>query len=147
MQIFVSDKGFVYVILMKTKGEFPEALKFFCKVIWVPVALIMDPSGEQSSKAVKKFCNEIGNTLRWLEETTQWDKLADKYIGLTKESVRKDMRYSDSPMVLWDYCAERRVRINNLTARKLFQLQGQNPYMVTMGEEGDISNICMFKWF
>ena len=104
MQLFVSDKGFVYVILMKTKGEFPQALKFFCKEIGVPVALIMDPSGEQSSKAVKNFCNEIVTTLRWLEESTQWDNLAEKYIGLTKESVRKDMRDSDSTMVLWDYC-------------------------------------------
>ena len=77
----------------------------FCKEIRVPVALIMDPLGEQSSKAVKKFCNEIGNTLRWLEEPTQWDKLAEKYIGLNKESIRKDMRDSDSTMVLWDYCA------------------------------------------
>ena len=41
-------------------------------------------------------------------------------------------------MVLWDYCAERRARINNLAARKLFNLQGQNPYMATLGDEGDI---------
>ena len=93
-----------------------------CKEIGVPVALIMDPMEKQSSKAVKKFCNEIGNTLRWLEYPTQWDKLAEKYIGLTKESVRKDMRDSDSPIILWDYFAERRVRINNIAERKLFQL-------------------------
>ena len=107
----------------------------------------MDPSREKSSKSVKQFCNEIGTTLRWLEESIQWANLAEKYIGLTEEAVRKDMRYSDSSVVLWDYCAERRLRINNLTSRKLFQLQGQNPYMVTMGEEGDTSNIFVFKWF
>ena len=147
MQLFVSDKGFVYVVPMKSKGEFPKALKMFAKEIGVPLALILDPSGEQSSNKVKQFCHEIGTTLRHLEESTQWANLAELYIGLTKESIRKDMQESDSPIVLWDYCAERRARINNLTARNLFQLEGQNPHLATFGEEGDISNICDFKWF
>ena len=55
------------------------------------------------------------------------------------------MRESDSPLVLWDYCAEIRARNNNLTATKLFQLQGQNPTMATLGEEGDILNLCYFR--
>ena len=50
-------------------------------------------------------------------------------------------------MVLWDFCAELRMRIKNLTARTLFQLQGQNPHLPIFGEEGDISNICQFKWY
>jgi hypothetical protein len=108
MQLFVSDKGFVYVVPMKSKGEFPNALKMFAKEIGVPLALILDPAGEQSSNKVKQFCHEIGTTLQQLEEHTQWANLAELYIGLTKESVRKDMRESDSPIVLWNYCAERR---------------------------------------
>ena len=82
-----------------------------------------------------------------LKEHTQWDNLDELYIGLTNEAVRKDMQESDSPLVLWDYCAERRARINNLTARNLFQLQGKNTTMATLGEEGDISNLCNFQWF
>ena len=34
-----------------------------------------------------------------------------------------------------------------LTANNLFQLQGQNPYMATLGEMGDISNLCQFGWY
>ena len=34
-----------------------------------------------------------------------------------------------------------------LTANNLFQLQGQNPYMATLGEMGDISNLCRFGWY
>ena len=82
-----------------------------------------------------------------LEEHTQWSNLSEIYVGITKESVRKDMRESDIPLVLWYYCAERRAQINNLTAKNLFQIQGQNPRMETLGEEGDISNICNFQWF
>ena len=76
-----------------------------------------------------------------LEEYTQWAYLAELCIGLTKEAVRTDMQESDSLLVLWDYFAERRARINNLTARNLFQIQGQNPTMANIGEEGDISNL------
>ena len=38
-------------------------------------------------------------------------------VGLIKEEVRKDMRESNSPFCFWDYCVERRARINNLTAK------------------------------
>ena len=37
---------------------------------------------------------------------------------------------------------ERRARINNLTARNLFQLHGTNAHTALTGEEGDISNLC-----
>ena len=107
MQIFVIDKGFVHVVPMKSKLEFPSAFRSFAKEIGVPHALIVDPAAEQTSKTVKKFCNEIGTTLRILEEHTQWANRAELYIGLFKEAVRKDMKTSNSPMVLWDYCAQR----------------------------------------
>ena len=64
-------------------------------------------SGEQMSHNVRKFCNDIGTTLRALEEGTPWSNKAELYIGLLKEAVRKDMRESNSPMSLWDYCVER----------------------------------------
>ena len=49
MQLFVSDKGFVFVVPMKSKGEFPSALKLFTKEIGVPTTLILDPSREPTS--------------------------------------------------------------------------------------------------
>ena len=39
------------------------------------------------------------------------------------------------------------MRIKNLNDRPLFQLQGQNNHLATFGEEGDISNVCQFKWY
>ena len=59
------------------------------------------------SHDVRKFCNDIGTTLRALEEGTPWSNKAELYIGLLKEAVRKDMCESNSPMSLWDYCMER----------------------------------------
>ena len=133
MQLFVSDKGYVFVGPMKSKEEFPSAQKLFAKEIGVPTAAILDPSREHTFRKVRKFCNNIGTTLRMLEEHTQWSNLAKLYVGITKEAARKDMRESDSYLVLWDYFSERRARINNLTARNLFQIQGQNPTMATLG--------------
>ena len=104
-------------------------------------------SGEQMSSAVKQFCNDIGTSLHALEEGTHWSNKAELYIGLIKEAVRKDMHESDSPLVFWDYCVERRAWINNLTVKDHFQLQGMMAHTQMMGEEGDISNLCQYAWY
>ena len=59
MQIFVSDKGFVFVVPMKSKGEFVNALKLFAKEVGVTEALVVDPSGEQTSAAAKQHCQRL----------------------------------------------------------------------------------------
>ena len=86
-QLFVTDKGFVYVVPMRRKSEFLQAIKQFAKVIGVPTAIIVDMAGEQMSQEVRKFCNDIGTTLRALEEGTPWSNKAELYIGLLKEAV------------------------------------------------------------
>jgi hypothetical protein len=146
-QLFVTDKGFVYVVPMKSKAEVLQAVKQFAKEIGAPDAIISDAAGEQSSHNLRKFCSEIGTTLRYLEEGTPWSNKAELYIGLIKEAVRKDMKDSDCPLSFWDYCVERRARINNLTAKSLFQLHGTNAHTALLGEEGDISNLSQFKWY
>ena len=146
-QMFVSDKGFVAIYPMKSKCDFLDALHLFCKEVGVPVSLVLDPSGEQTSKPVKKFCTQVGTTLRILEESKQWANRAELYIGLFKEAVRQDLSRTNSPLSLWDYCAERCARIHNVTPRNLFQLNGSNPSASTFGTAPDISNICQFDWF
>ena len=118
---------------MKSRGEFHLALKMFAKDICVPLFLILDPSGEQASSKVTKMCHEMGTTLKILEESTQHANLAERYVGLTNTSIRKDLCKSDEPMFLCDLCAKRRMRINNLTAWPLFQIQGQNSQFDTFG--------------
>ena len=106
MQIFVSDKGFVFVVPMKPEIEFPLALKLFAMKVGVPEYLIADPARGQKSIEVVDSCHKNGITLRLLEESTQWANRAELYVGLIKETVQKDMSESHSPLVLWDYCAE-----------------------------------------
>jgi hypothetical protein len=118
----------------------------YLKRLIPPDAFVADMSDEQMSKEAKAFCNDIGSTLRALEEGIPRANKAELYIGLLKEAVREDMNDQDSQMVFWEYCIERRAWIHNLTAKSNFKLHGSNPYTLTLGEEGDISSLCQFAW-
>ena len=146
-QVFVSDKGFVAVYPIVKASNFEDSLHLFCKEVGVPVNLIADPHPSQAKTSVRRFCDQMGTTLRLLEKSMQWANRAELYIGLLKEAVRKDRRFSNSPMSLWDYCIQRRAQIHNVTPRNLFQNDGQNPHSITFGNQADISNICNFQWY
>ena len=147
LQLFVSDKGYISVYPMEKKSDFRDCLHLFCKEVGVPEILVVDPSGEQTSKPVRRFCIQVGTTLKMLEENTQWANRAELYVGLLKESIRQDLRRSHCPMILWDYCAQRRALIHNLTPRDLFSTRKQTPYEYQFGVQGDISNLCNFAWY
>ena len=85
--MFVGDKGFVYVVPMKTKKHALDAVKQFAKEIGVPNLIICDMSGKQTSKDLHKFCNDIGTTLCVQEEGTPWSNEAELYIGILKEAT------------------------------------------------------------
>jgi hypothetical protein len=55
---------------MKSKSEMLQAAKQFAKEIGAPDATIYDHAGKQTSIALKRFCQEIGTTLKVLEEGT-----------------------------------------------------------------------------
>ena len=76
-QLFVMDKGYLYVVPMKHKGEVLQAIKQFTKEIGSSDAIVSDMAKEQLSQEVKHFCNLIGITLRALEEGTPWSNRAE----------------------------------------------------------------------
>ena len=86
---------------MKKKSEVLLVIKQFAKEIGAPDSFVADMSGEQMSSEVKKFCNDIGTTLRALEECTPWSNKAELYIGLINKAVRKEMHKSNSPLCFW----------------------------------------------
>jgi hypothetical protein len=79
-QLFVTDKGFVCVIPMKSKSKVLQAVKEFAKEIGAPDAIICDAASEQKSKPLRKFLGEIGTTLRVLKEGTPWANKAELYM-------------------------------------------------------------------
>ena len=108
---------------------------------------MVDAHHTQTSNKVQRFCDQVVITLHILEKGTPWANRAELYIGLLEEVVRKDMRESNSPMVLWDYAIEQRAPNNNLVPHPLFHNNSQTPHAVTYGSQGDISNLCNFGWY
>ena len=102
VQLFVTDKGLVYVVPMKSKSEVLQAVKQYAKEIEAPDAIICDTAGEQTSRDLKRFCQEIGTTMRVLDEGTPWANKAELCIGLIKEATRKDMKSSACQLAFWD---------------------------------------------
>ena len=70
MQLIVSDVGYMYVHPMEDKTEVIDAVEAFAKEIGVPTALILDPAGEQRSKALEKVTKEMCCPLKYLERAT-----------------------------------------------------------------------------
>ena len=62
-QLFVTDKGFIYVVPMKRKSEVLLAIKQFAKEVGAPDAIVSDMAREQVSQDVRQFCNTIGTML------------------------------------------------------------------------------------
>ena len=114
-----------------------------CKKIGALDAIISDASKAQTNDAVRRFCTNIGTSLRVLEVGTPWANKEELYIGIIKEATRKDMKESGAPIFFWDYCLERRVQINNPTAKKNFKLHGTTPFTTLTGEQGHISNLIL----
>ena len=146
-QLFITDKGFIYVVPLKWKSEALQAVKQFTKEIGAPDAIVCEMAGEHLTPEVKHFCNTIGTTLRALEEGMPWLNKAELNIKLMKESMRKDMKSANSPLSFWDYCLKRRDHIYNLTACNHIKVHGRNLHTITTGEEGDISNLCCYRWY
>ena len=133
---FVRDKGYLYVVPMKRKGEVLLVVKQFAKEVGAPDVIISNMAREQLLQEVRHFCNLIGTRLCTYEEGTPWSSHADLYIKLMKEGVHKDMREANSPLVFWDFCLKCHVRIYNLTAWDHNKVHGTNPYTAMTGKEG-----------
>ena len=74
--------------------------------------MVMDGHRAQCNLETRRFLHQVGTTRRVLEEGTPWANREKLYIGLLKEATRKDLRTTNSPKVLWDYCIERRAQIH-----------------------------------
>ena len=112
---------------MQNNTQIVDVVNQFAKEIGVLMSLILTLEGRQRERKLKTTANEIDLPLKFLEKESQWANLTESYIGLLKPEFRYDVHKSDSPIVFWDYCAERRALINNnLTAKDLFEVEGSN---------------------
>eukprot|EP00957_Ditylum_brightwellii_P133399 10170717-Ditylum_brightwellii.AAC.1 len=90
-EIFVTDKGFVFIVPLKSKEKVILEVKLFAKEVGASDEFICD--------AMRVFCTEIGTMLRVLEEGTLWANKAELYIGLIKEAAQKDKKNLTNPLL------------------------------------------------
>ena len=147
-QLFVSDFNFVYIVPMKRRKDLHHALKQMFKHVGVPPELICDGAKEQVKGEARKLINKVNSDIKELEAESPWSNRAELFIGIVKAAIKKDLKDSNCPMLLWDYCAQYRARILNATARPTcYALDGQVPWTRMTGQPLDISNISEFKWY
>ena len=147
VQVFCTDFYYFYVNAMEMKRDVPKAVKRFFKEVGVPPNLICDPAPEQVKGDTRKICEEANCTIRQLEKGTQWANRAEGAVNRFKLDVKKLLKESNAPLVMWDYCLERLCKIFNHTALTLFQLDGITPHTMMIGQLSDISAICEFAWY
>ena len=82
-------------------------MRLFSKEIRVPKTLVIDSAKAETSDEVKQFCINIVTTLKSLEQGTLWANLAKLQISMLTSNVSKDMTENNSPIKIWDNCAER----------------------------------------
>ena len=100
-QMSITDKGSIYVVPLKSKGQVPTVLNKFHKQIDALEAIICDASNEQTSKSLPKSYRYNGTTFRVMKEVTPWENKSELYIGLINDAVRKDMKESDCTIDFW----------------------------------------------
>ena len=62
---------------MAKEGDVLLALKLFAKDVGALEDLVTDGDRTETSAEVRKFCINVGTTLKILEEGTTWDNLVE----------------------------------------------------------------------
>ena len=90
-QLFVTDKGYIFVCQLENESDVLLDLKLFAKDVGVPEVLVTDDAKAITSSEVKRFFINIGTNLKILEQGTPGANLAELCIRILKSAVSKDM--------------------------------------------------------
>ena len=85
MQLFVTDRGFVFVCPLNNKRDVPHALRLFFENMGVPDVIVCDQGKEQVEGESLKLLRDSGTMLRTLEPNTPWTNQTKRYIGMFKQ--------------------------------------------------------------
>ena len=78
-------------------------MEAFFKEEGIPPALVADGAKKQVTEEALKLCHQVGYEIRELEQGTPYSNRAERYVGILKEKVLREMKRTKSPMELWDY--------------------------------------------
>ena len=72
LQLFVTDRGFLFVCPLKTKQDVPHTLGLFFTKVAVPDAIVCDQKKEQMQGESMKLMRDSGTMVRTLEPNMPW---------------------------------------------------------------------------
>ena len=98
-QLFVADFGWCKVNTMKLRSELPLVLKSVFKEDGVPQKMICDGAPEQVSGEAARLCQITDCTIQQLECGTPWSNRSEGHVGIVKNEILLDLKYSNCPMV------------------------------------------------
>jgi hypothetical protein len=144
-QLFATDKRFLSIYGMKSKGDAGDKLNEFITTTGIPECLVTDGAKEEYhgrwGDVRKKFLLHQRQT----EPHSPWQNKAEDEIRETKNHFRHIMDRKKVPEALWDFGMEYTTYVRNCIAHP--SLQDRTPYEVLTGDSPDISEILVFGFY
>ena len=146
-QVFAARNGWTRAYPMNNKSEAHEALSLLFQREGVPHELIVDGALEQIKGRFQRKAREAGCYMKQLEPYTPWANAAESAIRELKRGAGRKMLKEQVPKRLWDYALQYEAHVRSLTCHDHFELNGQVPETVVLGETADISLFCEFGFY
>ena len=148
-QIFATPFGNVMgiPIIYKKGHNVTNTMKIYFKEIGVPPDLIADGARDQVQVEALRLANQSGYQIVELDKGTPDTNRAKRYIQMLNNETKLDLVDSDSLMVFWCYCMERRAQIINTTVRENYPFQQETLHSKITGRPCDISDLCRYGWY
>lgn len=146
-QLFCNRGNYTKCYHMKEKSHAHHALDSFLHEVGIPTELHTDGAKELTLGQWGKTCRRHRIHMRTTEPHSPWQNPAEVAGGIIKRRVRRLMKYTNTPVVLWDYCWKYACAIRSLTAVDNMYLDGSTPFAPIHGYNPDISEYITFAWF
>jgi hypothetical protein len=132
---------------MKAKLEAHEAVSLLFARDGAPINMVMDGSKEQTLGEFRRKCRKASCQIKQTENDTPWSNAAENGVRELKKASARQMLKKHSPKCLWDDAIELQAHILSHAAGNQFDLNGETPETMLLGETADISEFAEFGWY
>ena len=146
-QVYCVPPNWTKAYAMSAKSEAHNTLSSLFHDVGVPDTMVADGAGEEVAGEFRKKCRDAGCHIHQTEPYTPKSNRAELAIRELKKKTRRLMVAKKSPERLWDDCLELVADINAHTVHENYDLDGETPYAMLMGETPDISPLAEFGWY
>ena len=146
-EIYATDFGWSRNFPMKRESEVSQTLDLFFHRYGVPETLLSDGALALTQGKFKRTASQASCILKQTEAHSPWMNRAESEIREIKRLAARWKVKSGSPGAFWDDAIQLASLVRSNTAHDMYQLDGQTPETVALGQTADISHICEFSWY